>query len=115
MNVHHIVLSSCRTRATPFSIYKDSIATSEIDPDKPNQSQSWRTLGARADRKKGKQYNSRQVKIFQGTIFSTFFLLIMVDDNNLTKLYLIFGCVFLLSFDAQFWVRVYKIVLNIRY
>ncbi|KAL9315223.1 hypothetical protein ACSQ67_016224 [Phaseolus vulgaris] len=32
MNVHHIVLSSCRTRATPFSIYKDSVATSETDP-----------------------------------------------------------------------------------
>ncbi|KAL9325810.1 hypothetical protein ACSQ67_006455 [Phaseolus vulgaris] len=59
------IVARTRTRATPFSIYKDSIATSEIDPDKPNQSQSWRTLGARADGKKGKQYNSRQVKIFQ--------------------------------------------------
>ncbi|ESW25120.1 hypothetical protein PHAVU_003G009000 [Phaseolus vulgaris] len=41
-----------RTRATPFSIYKDSAATGETDPHQPDQSHSWRTLGARADRNK---------------------------------------------------------------
>ncbi|KAL9284988.1 hypothetical protein ACSQ67_024658 [Phaseolus vulgaris] len=46
------IVARTRTRATPFSIYKDSVATSEIDPHQPNQSHSWRTLGARADEKK---------------------------------------------------------------
>ncbi|WVZ12448.1 hypothetical protein V8G54_016978 [Vigna mungo] len=41
-----------RIRAVPFSIYKDSAASGEIDPRHPDQSHSWHTLGARADRNK---------------------------------------------------------------
>ncbi|CAJ1932872.1 unnamed protein product [Sphenostylis stenocarpa] len=41
-----------RTGASLFSIYKDSAVTGYTDPHQPDQSHSWHTLGARADRNK---------------------------------------------------------------
>lgn len=70
MNVHHIILSSCRIRAVPFSIYKDSAATGETDPRHPEQSHSWHTLGARADRNKENNPIPGRWKSFKVLIFN---------------------------------------------
>jgi len=86
MNVHHIVLSSCRTRATLFSIYKDSAATGETDPHQPDQSHSWRTLGARADRNKENNAIPGKWKSFKVLNFQHFacisWLLIIILQNS---------------------------------
>jgi len=89
-----ILFSSCRTRAAPFSIYKDSAATGETDPHQPDQSHSWRTLGARVDRNKENNAIPGKWKSFKVLNFQPFACIFMVDHNNLSKLYLILGVCF---------------------
>lgn len=104
MNVHHIVLSSCRTRAAPLSIYKDSADTGDTDPHKPDLSHSWHTLGARADRNKENNAIPGKWKSYKVLIFTLFFCLPFHDWSYTITYYktvLSFGVCVLHSFNAQ--------------
>lgn len=105
MNVHHIVLSSCRTRAAPLSIYKDSADTGDTDPHKPDPSHSWHTLGARADRNKENNAIPGKWKSYKVLIFTSFLLAFswLFINHNITyyQTVLSFGMCVLYSFNAQ--------------
>lgn len=68
--------SSCRTRGTSLSIYKDSAATGETYSQQSDISQPWHTLGARAERNKENNAIPGKWKSFKVLIFLHIFLFV---------------------------------------
>lgn len=64
------IIKSCRTRAAPLSIYKDSNANGETCPPRqPDLSHSWCNLGARAERNKENNAIPAKWKSYKVLIF----------------------------------------------
>jgi len=64
------IIKSCRTRAAPLSIYKDSNANGETCPPQPDPSHSWLKLGGRAERNKENNAIPAKWKSFKVLIFA---------------------------------------------